>query len=105
MNTRRAAIEIGASRPRRRAASAPLRPRLGIDWQAMIVPGGALLFQAAIAVWFAASLNQRVGELEKGMVAFAPVPTTVARLDERSPQQGAQLDHLVAQQDQLAHRR
>lgn len=107
MNVRRAVIpEAPPVIQRRRAGAVPPAPsRFIAHWLPLATAICGVAFQAALLVMWGARLTQRVGDLERSVAPLAGVPAMLARLDERSQQQGGQLDHLVAAQDRVALRR
>lgn len=86
------------------AVAAPPAERAGIFLRlpANLPALVGLFIQAAVIVWWSASIDARVDALQRSQADLAGVPAALARLDERSVAQSSQLDRLAKDADRRA---
>jgi hypothetical protein len=65
----------------------------------------ALLMHAASTVWWAASINNRVAQLEQDVLQSSAMPERMARLEALSTSQAEYLKRIDAKLDRLFERR
>lgn len=58
------------------------KPR--VDWTFPIWPMIMFAMQGAAVIWWGATLQSRVGELERNQADMKPIPVSLAKLEERT---------------------